>query len=192
MTCAAAILAGGRARRMGGRPKSFVEVDGERIINRQLRALGGLFDEIWIVVAQTSDHALYAGLGPRIAADVVPGQLGPLVGILTAIESAHADRVVCVACDMPFLEPRSLELVRDHAPDAEIVVPVVAGRVEPLLARYARAVAPRIRALLAAGDRAAKCIAEDPRAVELPEAALRAIDKNLRFLNNFNIPNINA
>jgi len=50
--------------------------------------------------------------------------------------------VVCVAGDMPFLAPGLIERLRDGAPGAPAFVPKVAGRAEPLLARYARAIAP--------------------------------------------------
>jgi molybdopterin-guanine dinucleotide biosynthesis protein A len=46
---AVAILAGGKATRMGGQPKSFLVVDGRRIIDRQLDVLRPLFEEILIV-----------------------------------------------------------------------------------------------------------------------------------------------
>ena len=49
MSCAAAILAGGKATRMGGRAKSFLVVDAERVIDRQLAVLRPLFSEILIV-----------------------------------------------------------------------------------------------------------------------------------------------
>src|SRR5262249_62364353 len=97
--CAAAIIAGGQATRMQGRNKSLLLVEGERVIDRQLRVLRPLFDEI-LVVANRS--APYADLGLPVTGDVVPGGYGPLVGILSALEVAHADRVLCVACDMPY------------------------------------------------------------------------------------------
>src|SRR5262249_59434934 len=105
MSTAAAILAGGQATRMGGRPKSFLLVEGARVIDRQLAVLEPLFEELLIVA---NDRAIYEPFGHRVVADVMPGQKGPLVGILTALEAAHADRVVCVGCDMPFLDGRAL------------------------------------------------------------------------------------
>jgi molybdopterin-guanine dinucleotide biosynthesis protein A len=183
--CAAAILAGGQARRMGGQPKSFLQVGGLRIIDRQLAVLAPLFPERLIVA---NDRALYEKLGLPVLPDALTGGLGPLCGILTALEGAQADRVVCLACDMPLLHPRALELVRDHAPAADVVVPMVAGRPEPLHARYARRAAAVIRAQLLSGDYKISRFFGKVRTVYVPEQELRALDPALRFLANVNTP----
>ena len=185
MSCAAAILAGGKATRMGGRAKSFLVVDAERVIDRQLAVLRPLFSEILIVA---NDPGPYEPLGLPVFADVVPGGFGPLVGILTALESAKADRVVCVACDMPFLAKAPLAFVRDHAADADVAVPVVRGREEPLFARYAKSVAPAIRAQIAGGDYKVSRFYANVRTARIDEAILRVIDPALRFLANVNTP----
>src|SRR5262249_29150457 len=106
-------------------------------------------------------------------------------GILTALESARAERVVCIACDMPLVDSAALTMVRDHAPDAEVVVPVVGGREEPLFARYARTAAPAIRAQLATGDYKVSRFFAGGRPVRLDEAALGG---DLHFLTNVNTP----
>ncbi len=50
-----------------------------------------------------------AGLEPRvIAVDLQPG-LGPLGGILTALQSAKHSRVLFVGCDMPFLSGEMID-----------------------------------------------------------------------------------
>jgi molybdopterin-guanine dinucleotide biosynthesis protein A len=170
---------------MGGRPKSFLELEGARLIDRQLRVLTASFDECFLV---THDPASYEGLGLRVIEDVIPGQPGPLAGILTALTAARADHVLCVACDMPRLVPALLELVCTHAPDADIVVPVVAGRPEPLCARYARGVAATARKLLEAGERAAVALLSHAHTVELDEARLRAVDPALESFANLNSP----
>jgi molybdopterin-guanine dinucleotide biosynthesis protein A len=185
VSVAAAILAGGKATRMGGQPKSFLVVEGERVIDRQLRVLRPLFAETLIVA---NDRALYEPLGLPVVADVVQGGFGPLVGILTALESASADRVVCLACDMPFLAPAPLAFVRDHAQGADVAVPVVRGREEPLFARYARAAAPAIRAQIATGDYKVSRFFSAVHTVRIEEAILRVLDPDLRFLANVNTP----
>ncbi|HJZ87046.1 MAG TPA: molybdenum cofactor guanylyltransferase [Polyangia bacterium] len=185
MTCAAAILAGGQATRMGGRPKSFLLVGGARVIERQLPVLRGQFDELLIVA---NDGPLYEPFGLPVVPDLMPGGFGPLIGILSALEAARSDQVLCVACDMPFLDPRALALVRDHAPAAEVVVPMVGGREEPLHARYARSAASAIRAQLASGDYKVSRFFERVHTVRLDEDTLRALDPTLHFLQNVNTP----
>ena len=185
MSCAAAILAGGQATRMGGQPKSFLQVDGARVIDRQLAVLERSFQELLIVA---NERALYEPFGHPIFADVLPGQKGPLVGILTALEAARADHVVCVGCDMPFLDGRALALVRDHEPGADVVVPMVGGYEEPLHARYGRAVVPAIRAQISSGDYKVSRFFDQVRTARIAETDLRALDPSLRFLWNVNKP----
>jgi molybdopterin-guanine dinucleotide biosynthesis protein A len=45
----AAILAGGQARRMAGRDKSQLRIDGRTVLERQVDALNGLVARIWLV-----------------------------------------------------------------------------------------------------------------------------------------------
>lgn len=186
---AAAIIAGGAATRLGGLPKSALVVDGRSIAERLLEALRATFPRVLVVA---NDPAPWAGLGVEVTPDVHRGA-GPLAGIHAALTAtaAHAG-VVCVAGDMPFVEPRLLELLRDHAPGADAVVPRLVqrfeGRPEPLLARWSGACLPVIEARLAAGARAAHGVFDVVRTVWLDEPALRAVDPALRSFTNVNTP----
>jgi molybdopterin-guanine dinucleotide biosynthesis protein A len=184
-SCAAAILAGGRATRMAGQPKSFLSVGGERILDRQLTALRGSFDEVFVV---TSDRALFEAVGVRVVPDRPCAARGPLVGIWSALAAARADRVLCVGCDMPFLPRALIELVRDCAPDAEIVVPRVGTHEEPLFARYARSLEATIERHIEAAALGVRELFPRARTVFLDEATLRAADPTLSFLTNVNTP----
>jgi molybdopterin-guanine dinucleotide biosynthesis protein A len=184
-TVGAAILAGGRASRLGGCNKALLSLRGERFIDRQLRVLRPLFDPVLIVA---NDPAAFAGLGVRVIPDLSAPATGPLVGILSALEQSPADALVCVGCDMPLLDPRALALVRDFAPEADVVVPAVAGRLEPLHARYARRVCATIRAQLARGEAKVDRLYATVATVHVPEADLRAIDPTLSFFENVNSP----
>ena len=80
----AVILAGGNSKRMG-RKKSQIRMGCHTLLGHARAAV------------------VDAGLKPRvIAVDLQPG-LGPLGGILTALQSAKHSRVLFVGCDMPFL-----------------------------------------------------------------------------------------
>jgi molybdopterin-guanine dinucleotide biosynthesis protein A len=179
-----AINAGGLATRMGGRAKSFLDIGGQRIIDRQLAVLAPLFEELFIVA---NDAPLYAPLGLRVVGDAVAG-VGPLGGILAAIEASAAPRVFVVACDMPMLSADAIRLVVDAPTGADVAVPVIDGRPEPLFARYGKGCAAAIRARLAAGERKITRFFDDVRVHVVPEAALRAVDPELRTLANCNTP----
>jgi molybdopterin-guanine dinucleotide biosynthesis protein A len=179
MQVAGAILAGGGATRMGGRPKSFLEIGGRRIIDRQLDILRPLFRELWI---SANDGPLYAPFGLPIVSDDVAGA-GPLGGLIAVLEAAEAERVFVVACDMPWITEEAVRRVA-AAPDADVVVPVVGGRPEPLFARYARRCAGAIRARLAAGERKVTRFYDDVNVRVLGEEELG----DLGFLANCNTP----
>jgi molybdopterin-guanine dinucleotide biosynthesis protein A len=181
----AAIIAGGAATRLGGLPKSTLVVGGRSIAVRLLEALRAAFPRVLVVA---NDPAPWAALGVEIVPDVHRGA-GPLAGVHAALvaTAAHAG-VVCVAGDMPFVAPKLLALLRDHAPEAAAVVPRVAGRAEPLLARWGRACLPVIEARLAAGERAVHAVFELVPTAWLDEPALRAADPTLRSFTNINTP----
>jgi molybdopterin-guanine dinucleotide biosynthesis protein A len=181
----AAIIAGGRAERLRGRPKGLIEIEGRRIVDRQLEALRTVFDRVFMVA---NDPAPWAGLGLAVVPDRTPGA-GPLAGLDAALAALAPgeEAVVCVAGDMPFLDPRALTMLRDHPP-AQAVVPRVAGRPDPLFARYALTCAPAITRALAEGRLKTMALLDELEVAYLEEPLLLAIDPALRFLTNINTP----
>jgi molybdopterin-guanine dinucleotide biosynthesis protein A len=181
----AAVIAGGAATRLGGLPKSTLVVEGRSIAERLLEDLRAAFPRVLVVA---NDPRPWAALGVEVVPDVHRGA-GPLAGVHAALvaTAAHAG-VVCVAGDMPFIAPALLALLRDHEPGADAVVPRVAGRPEPLLARWGRACLPVVEARLAAGERAVHALFDHVRTSWLDEPALRAVDPALRSFTNVNTP----
>jgi molybdopterin-guanine dinucleotide biosynthesis protein A len=181
----AAIIAGGKAERFGGQPKGLIEIDGRRIVDRQLEGLRAVFDRVFIVA---NNPGPWSDLGIAIVPDRVPGA-GPLAGLDAALGALAPgeESVVCVAGDMPFLDPRALALLRDHPP-AQAVVPRVDGLPDPLFARYARSCAAIIARALAEGRRKTQAVLVELDVAYLDEPVLRAIDPALRFLANVNTP----
>ncbi|MBI3566652.1 MAG: molybdenum cofactor guanylyltransferase [Gemmatimonadetes bacterium] len=135
--CTGAILAGGRATRMGGTPKGLATVGGRRIIDRVASALADAADELLVVSNDASADAWLAGV--RAVADVRPGA-GALSGLHAALHHAGTDLMV-VAWDAPFTSTALLDALRDAGEfeDAGAAVPRSAARsgFEPLCAWYA-------------------------------------------------------
>ena len=134
MRKSAAILAGGRASRFGGRDKAALIVEGRAIVDRQIDALSA--------VPNLNDILLVGGsrgrAGARLVADAVPG-CGPLGGIHAALTAASNDVVFVLACDMPYVTAAFIGSLCDRAPDADIVVPKTERGYHPLCAVYTRA-----------------------------------------------------
>src|SRR3954469_4487026 len=131
MLLSAAILAGGRATRFGGRDKSSLVVGGRSILEAQIAELSRLTDDILLV----GGHAAHARL--RSVADTVPGS-GPLGGLHAALTEARENTVIVVACDMPNIAAPLLAYMAGLAGDADAVVPQTARGFHPLCAVYTR------------------------------------------------------
>ena len=180
---AAAILAGGQARRFGGTLKSTLELGGRRIIDRQLEALRQVADPIFIVAA---DAAPFASLGLDTVPDVMPG-CGSLGGIYTAIVRSPRPRTLVVAGDMPCLPVRLLErLVQDSG--ADIVVPRSVRGYEPFCAVYAARCAGPIRQRLDRGLLRASVLPEGLQIEEVGPEMLAAYDPDGLLFVNVNTP----
>lgn len=181
---AAAIIAGGEARRLGGRVKPLIEIEGRSVLDRQLDVLAPRF----AAIAISSNHAAaFRERGLPVIADHQPG-LGPLAGIAAALTWCPAPYLLVVAGDMPYLAPGVIDLLLAQRHGADAVVPFVAGLPEPLLALYARTCLPVVEQRLAAGRRkTAGLVLEHGLSVHrVDEPALRAVDPALRCFTNVN------
>lgn len=182
---AAAILAGGGARRLGGAPKALLTVGGQRIIDRQLAALRAVTRTIFIVAP---DPSPYEGLGLRVVADAVPGA-GALGGIYTAAVESPMRRTLVLACDMPFVTPALFRVLA--APDrayADVVIPRTVRGVEPLCAVYAKACAAPILERIRRGALQASDLLGDVRVSEIGPDVIAAIDEDGLLFTNVNTP----
>ena len=127
----AAILAGGRARRLGGRDKSRIVVGGRTILARQLEVLRRLVPRVVIVA---NDPEAFADAGVPVLPDAVPG-CGSLGGIYTALAAAGGP-VLVLACDMPFVTEAFLARVVAASRDVDVAIPRGRDGYQPLCASY--------------------------------------------------------
>jgi molybdopterin-guanine dinucleotide biosynthesis protein A len=141
---AAAILAGGASRRMGGIPKALLEIGGRSIILRVIDVLQTIFSRVILI---TNTPEVYEHLRLPMFADIHPGSAA-LGGLHTALVRGEADRVFVSACDMPFLNGDSIRAMMCFAPDYDVVVPRTGDYLEPLHAFYSPACVPHIEKLI--------------------------------------------
>lgn len=179
---AAAILAGGRARRFGGAAKGALDVGGLRILDRQLNVLRRVASMVFVVGAAPE---AWCDRGLHAVPDEIPGA-GSLGGIYSAIVHSPADRTLVVACDMPFL---SAELFQRMAEvDADLVIPRSRRGLEPLCAIYGRACAGDIRDRILRGELRAATLPSGVRVAEIGPDALSAYDPGGLLFVNVNTP----
>jgi len=96
--------------------------------------------------------------------------------------------VVCVAGDLPFVAAGLAAALRDRAPGADAVVPRAAGGIEPLCARYARALLPGVDARLRAGELAVHAMLSGLTVEWIEGADLAALDPDGHSFFNVNAP----
>lgn len=139
------VLAGGQSRRLGTN-KAFVSVGGELLIERVLRPLAELSDDLIIVTNTPED---YRRFGVQLVGDVWPG-MGSLGGIYSGLRAARHTRALVVGCDMPFLDLSLLRFMVLLSADYDVVIPRLDGLLEPLHAVYSQACLGPIEDLLRA------------------------------------------
>lgn len=146
------ILAGGLGKRIGG-DKGLQVLHGKTLMAWVLDAIRAESDEILINV--NNDNHAYQAYGFPLIADQLPGWLGPLAGLQSALLSASHDFVMTVPCDTPYL-PRGLInklQLAQRRQNSEAAVVLVAGRRQPAIALYRKSVLPKLTAYLGGGGR---------------------------------------
>ena len=132
-----------------GRDKALLPLGGKPLIEHVLERVSGLGDEILITTNKPDE---YAFLGLRMVADHQPGA-GALDGLLTALEAARCERVLLLACDMPFVSRPLLDHMLGIDSDSEVVIPRREGKLQPLHAIYATSCAASVREALGSGEK---------------------------------------
>lgn len=180
----AAVLAGGRGKRLG-MDKTSLEIGGKPILERIITVLESLFPRI-LVVTQRDNHAAesLAGPGLNVVKDILPGR-GPLGGIYTALEYSASEFVFVMACDMPYPNPGLIRLLLSWAPGWEAVVPRRGRYIEPLFAVYRRDVREKIREKLETERLKIHEVLDELRVRYVDEEEMAARDPG--FLSFFNI-----
>lgn len=192
------VLAGGRSSRFG-RDKLLAEIDGEPLLWRPLRALGGAgCPEIVVVIGPESpEPALPPELDSivRFARDPEPFG-GPLVGLRAGLSVMDAARVLVVGGDQPGLPPALLAALagaldasagREAAGAAVLVDPTGVARPLPCSLDRATAAVAAGR-LLAAGERSLRKLIAALAAQEIPEASWRPLDPGAGWAVDVDLP----
>jgi molybdopterin-guanine dinucleotide biosynthesis protein A len=184
-----AVLAGGAARRYGGRPKGLVELGGRRILDRVVDVVAAVTGSPPLLVANAPDADRWRP-DLRTIPDVRRDS-GSLGGIYTAVVSG-AGPVLCVAWDMPFLTTDLLDTLVQGAASGgwDAFLPESDGRrgVEPLCAVYGPACGPAIERQLERGDLRAIGFHADVKVGTLPLERVRVFGDPDELFFNVNTP----
>ncbi|HET6375552.1 MAG TPA: molybdenum cofactor guanylyltransferase MobA [Methylocella sp.] len=155
--CIGILLAGGRARRMGGRDKALEKLGGAPLLAWAIAALrpqcAGL------VISANGDLSRFAASGVPAVADSVPAFRGPLAGILAGLDWIAASRpdipwALSAPADTPFL-PGDLAArlaAARRAAGAPIACASSGGRLHPAVALWPVAIREDLRQALLEKD----------------------------------------
>ena len=144
------IISGGSSRRFG-EDKGRALLGGKPLIEHVLARLSG---QVGAVAINSNDDA-YEDLNVTVLADAIEGGLGPLAGVLTAMEWAQGmgeNRVLTCAVDTPFLPADWAECLA-YVPSDMIAVSFSGERVHNVCAIWPTALAQDLRAALEGGQR---------------------------------------
>ncbi|HZI93849.1 MAG TPA: molybdenum cofactor guanylyltransferase [Patescibacteria group bacterium] len=204
------VLAGGRARRMGGVNKAMLPArpgSTQTTLARILEVFNGRFADCLLVtaadgsdahvsnpanVAKVDKHAgdpavWYAGLDVRRVADRHAG-CGPLGGLEAALSVVQTPFAFVCGCDMPSLSGGLLDLMAGRVRPGRLLVPVVAGRPEPLHAVYPRSCLPVADEALREGVRMMLDFFQRVEVDYLHEDEFAGIEDAAKSFHNINSP----
>ncbi|HPE58442.1 MAG: molybdenum cofactor guanylyltransferase [Bacteroidia bacterium] len=147
MELSAVILAGGKASRYGGIPKSFIQIKGQTIIAHNIQVLSAVFSEIFIISNEPEIFSFENDV--LIYPDLIPGH-GPLSGIHSALSRISNSAAFIFACDMPNLRQDVIEsqLAFYERNPGLIIIPNTETGIEPLHGIYPKAAFTDVERLL--------------------------------------------
>ena len=119
-----AILAGGQSKRMG-KDKILLELNNKKLIEHTIDKVKKYLKEVIIITNQ--DNEFFSKNNLITVKDCIEGQLGPLVGILTAMKWAKENLNKCswiatFPCDTPFFPEKIIESFIEESEKKESLI----------------------------------------------------------------------
>lgn len=152
-TLTGVVLAGGEARRMGGRDKGLIPFLGRPLAAYALDALRQVAGRV--LVNANRHREAYAQLGYAVIGDASDSYEGPLAGMLAALRAAETPHVLVIPCDCPLLQPAQLRRLYDTllAQRAEVCAAHDGVWLNPVFAVLDRRLAGSLSAYMDSGGR---------------------------------------
>jgi len=149
----AVVLAGGLARRMGGKDKGLVQIGDRPMASWAIDAIRPQVHDI--VINANRNHDAYALLGAQVIADRHSGHIGPLAGLSAAMHHLNTDYVFMCPCDSPFISPSIVSLLGEPCLDkvADICVAHDGERLQPVFCVVHQRCLESLDAYLESGER---------------------------------------
>lgn len=149
----AVILAGGKARRMGGEDKGLIHLHGRPLIDH---VISGLQSQVGrILINANRNLAQYRAYGHPVIEDMTGDYFGPLAGMASGMQATDHPYLLTVPCDSPFVPPALAAILRGalEGERAEISVAHDGIRMQPVFALLHCRLLPDLLAYLEGGGR---------------------------------------
>jgi molybdenum cofactor guanylyltransferase len=179
---AGVVLCGGRSTRMGV-DKAAITFEGVTLLERALARLGSVCDPVFIAAGDVprplGGHPFVPDAAPRA---------GPLGGLVAALRASPHRLLAVVAVDLPWIDPRLLQMLAARIGDAGVAVCETSRGTEPLHAVYSTSLLAAAEAALAGPDRSLRGLIERSNAVRVAESEWRGLGIADSFTWNINTP----
>lgn len=139
---------------MGGGDKTLLMLGGQTLLARIIDRIAPQVDAL--ALNANHDPARFAAYGLPVLPDPMPGQPGPLAGVLAGLLWAAelgAEWLISVPGDAPFVPPDFVSRLLAGRGNAAYACAATGGRTHPVAALWPVADAGRLAAALAAGQR---------------------------------------
>jgi len=191
MKLTSVILAGGQNKRMDGTPKWELKVGTETMLQRSIRRLKGISEEI-IIVSGGSYHfdIVNNNTNVKLIYDRTP-YLGPLNGIYTALKDSNGYYHFVIAADMPFFSTDLASFMFKTAVEKQmdLVIPMWKNQPQPLHGIYSKQVLQSIESDLKEKKLGLiKWLIEQKKIYIVEELEVKKFNINGRTFFNMNYP----
>lgn len=145
------VLAGGKARRMGGADKGLLDLDGKPLWKH---VADNLLSQLETVVVNANRHRnIYQKSGLRVIPDSLADFPGPLAGMLSVFLQEKGDWFLFCPCDTPYIPRDLVARLKAQRNDSAVVWVHDGERDHPTIALVNRSVQPLLQDYLQSGER---------------------------------------
>ncbi len=141
------ILSGGKSLRMGEN-KSFLKIQNETIIERIVRLMRTIFDEVMIVTNSPDEYKFF---GLPVFEDIYKNK-GPLGGIHSGLTHSKTEKNFVISCDVPLMTKEMIEYIVEYKSDKPIKFCYAAGYHQPLAGVYSKSLVGEIEKIISGGE----------------------------------------
>lgn len=173
------VLCGGKSCRFG-KDKGMCQLGDKPMIQYSIDTLQKIFNRIII----SSNDKEYAKLGFLTVEDQIK-DIGPIGGILAALDLSETEDNMIISCDMPLISPELISYIYENREKSLATTPVFDKFPEPLCSYFNKNALPKIKSFISSGNYKMLKLLEylDYKKIE--------IDQSLSFFDPYLFLNVN-